>query len=118
LQVTGAARELARNSALSRHAEGVIELTVPKTMSHLAERNYQEKLKAALEQHFGSQIVLKVTPGEAVAATAAAVDAEDRESRHAEAARAVQGDRFVKELVDMFDARVVGSSVKSNSDKT
>ena len=117
LQVTGAARELARNSALSRHADGVIELVVPKSMGHLAERNYQEKLKAALEQHFGRQIVLKVTPGEAAAATAAAIEAEDREARRADAARAVQGDRFVKELVDMFDAKVVGSSVRANGDK-
>ena len=117
LQVTGAARELARNSAVARHADGVIELVVPKSMSHLAERNYQEKLKAALEQHFGRQIVLKVTPGEAAAATAAAIEAEDREARRADAARAVQGDRFVKDLVDMFDAKVVGSSVRANGDK-
>jgi DNA polymerase-3 subunit gamma/tau len=117
LQVTGAARELARNSALSRHADGVIELVVPKSMSHLAERNYQEKLKAALERHFGRQIVLKVTPGEAVAATAAAIEAGDREARHADAVREVQGDRFVKDLVDMFDAKVVGSSVRANGDK-
>jgi DNA polymerase-3 subunit gamma/tau len=117
LQVTGAARELARNSAVARHADGVIELVVPKSMSHLAERNYQEKLKAALEQHFGRQIVLKVTPGEAAAATAAAIEAEDREARRADAARAVQGDRFVMDLVDMFDAKVVGSSVRANGDK-
>jgi len=117
LQVTGAARELARNSALARHADGVIELVVPKSMGHLAERNYQEKLKAALEQHFGRQIVLKVTPGEAAAATAAAIEAEDREARRADATRAVQGDRFVKDLVDIFDAKVVGSSVRANGDK-
>jgi len=117
LQVTGAARELARNSALSRHAEGVIELVVPTSMSHLAERSYQEKLKAALAQHFGRPILLKVTPGEAVAATAAAIEAEAREARRTDAARAVQGDRFVKDLVDIFDAKVVGSSVRVNGDK-
>ncbi len=117
LQVTGAARELARNSALSRHADGVIELVVPRSMSHLAERNYQEKLKAALEQHYGGQITLKVAPGEAPAATAAAIEAQDREARRADATRAVEGDRFVKDLVDMFDAKVVGSSIRANGDK-
>jgi DNA polymerase-3 subunit gamma/tau len=118
LQVTGAARELARNSALSRHADGVIELVVPKAMGHLAERSYQDKLKAALEQHFGRQIVLRVAPGEAAAATAATLEAGDREARRADAARAVQGDRFVMDLVDMFDAKVVGSSVRANGDKS
>ncbi len=117
LQVTGAARELARNSALSRHADGVIELVVPKSMGHLAERNYQEKLKAALQQHYGGQITLKVTPGEAPAATAAAIEAEDHAVRRADATRAVEGDRFVKDLVDMFDAKVVDSSVRANGDK-
>jgi len=117
LQVTGAARELARHSALARHADGVIELVVPRSMGHLAERTYQDKLKAALEQHYGRQIVLKVTPGEAPAATPAAIEAEDRSARRADAAREVQGDRFVKDLVDMFDAKVVGSSVRANGDK-
>jgi hypothetical protein len=50
-------------------------------------------------------------------ATAAVLDVEDREARRADAARAVQGDRFVKDLVDMFDAKVVGSSVRANGDK-
>ena len=113
-----AARELARNSALSRHADGVIELVVPKSMGHLTERNYQEKLKAALEQHFGRQIVAQgAGTGEVAAATAAVMEAEDREARRADAARTVQGDRFVKDLVDMFDAKVVGSSVRANGDK-
>ena len=118
LQVAGAARELARNAALSRHAEDVFELVVPKSMSHLTERSCQEKLKAALEQHFGRQVVLKVSAGEVPAATAAAIEAQDREARRADAARVVQGDRFVKDLVDIFDARVVGSSVKANGNKT
>jgi DNA polymerase-3 subunit gamma/tau len=74
-------------------------------------------LKAALEQHFGRQMVLKVTPGEVAAATAAAIEAGDREARHADAVREVQGDRFVKDLVDMFDGKVVGSSVRANGDK-
>ena len=61
--------------------------------------------------------MLRVTPGEVTAASAAAIEAEDREARRADAARAVQGDRFVKDLVDMFDAKVVGSSVRANGDK-
>ena len=117
LPVTGAARELARNSAMSRYADGMFELVVPKAMAYLAERNYQEKLKAALEQHFGRPISLKVSAGEVAVATAAVEDAEDREARRADAARAVQGDRFVKDLVNMFDAKVVDSSVRANGDK-
>ncbi|MEO8718318.1 MAG: DNA polymerase III subunit gamma/tau [Burkholderiales bacterium] len=114
LPVGGAAGELARNSALVRHAAGRIELAVPKTMAHLADRSYQDKLKGVLEQHFGAALVLKVVAGEVAGATAAVLEAGEREARRAEAARAVQGDRFVQDLVDIFDAKIVDSSIKAN----
>jgi len=117
LPVGGAAGELARNSALLRHAAGAIELAVPKSMAHLADRSYREKLKVVLEQHFGSPLALKVIAGEAAGDTAAGREADEREARRSEAARAVQGDRFVQDLVDIFDAKVVGSSIKANGDK-
>jgi DNA polymerase-3 subunit gamma/tau len=118
LPVAGAVRELARNTAISRYADGLIELVVPKSMGHLAERGYQDKLKAALERHFGRPLMLKVVPGDAAAATAAALEAEERQAKHAEATQAVQGDKFVKDLVDMFDAKVIGSSVRASGDKS
>jgi DNA polymerase-3 subunit gamma/tau len=117
LQIAGAARELARNAALARHANGTIELVVPKSMSHLAERSYQEKLKAALEQYFGRPLALKVAPGEVAGATAASMEAGAREERRAEAARTVQGDKFVQDLVEIFDAKVIGSSIRAEGDK-
>jgi DNA polymerase-3 subunit gamma/tau len=117
LQVAGAARELARNSALARHADGLIELVVPKSMGHLAERSYQDKLKAALAQHFGRPLALKVVPGEVAGSTAAALEAGAREAKRAEAARTVQGDKFVQDLVDIFDAKVIGSSIRADGEK-
>ena len=117
LPVGGAAGELARNSALVRHSAGAIELVVPKSMAHLADRSYREKLKAVLEQHFGGPLALKVAAGEANGDTAAGREADERAARRAEAARAVQGDRFVQDLVDIFDAKVVGSSIKANDGK-
>jgi DNA polymerase-3 subunit gamma/tau len=117
LAVAGAARELARNSSLVRHADGAIELMVPKAMAHLAERNYLDKLKAALEQHLGRVVALKVAVGEVVSGTAAAIEADEREARRADAAKAVQQDKFVQDLVDIFDAKVVGSTIKARADK-
>ena len=117
LAVTGAARELARNSAMVRHADGAIELAVPKSMAHLAERNYLDKLKAALEQHLGRTVALKVTAGDVPSGTAAAIEAGEREARHADAAKAVQQDKFVQDLVDIFDAKVVGSTISARADK-
>jgi DNA polymerase-3 subunit gamma/tau len=117
LAVTGAVRELARNSAVARHAPGSIELAVPKSMAHLADPGYRDKLKAALERHFGGAIALKVAVGEAGGTTAAQLEAQANEARRAEAARTVQGDRFVQDLVDIFDGKIVNSGVKTNGDK-
>ena len=117
LAVTGAARELARHSALARHADGAIELTVPKSMAHLAERSYLDKLKTALERHLGRPVALKVAVGEAVSGTAAATEAGEREARRADAAKAVHEDKFVQDLVDIFDAKVIGSTIKARADK-
>jgi DNA polymerase-3 subunit gamma/tau len=86
-------------------------------MAHLAERNYLDKLKAALEQHLGRTVALKVAVGEAVNGTAAAIEAGEREARRADAAKAVQQDKFVQDLVDIFDAKVVGSTIKASADK-
>jgi DNA polymerase-3 subunit gamma/tau len=116
LTVGGAARELARNSALVAHADGALELSVPDSMGHLAEQNYRDKLRAALEQHLGRPIVLKVSRGRAAGTTVAEAEARERAARRADADRAVQGDQFVRDLVDMFDAKVVGSRARPGGD--
>jgi DNA polymerase-3 subunit gamma/tau len=114
LQVTGAARELARNAELQRRDNGVFELVVPKAKSYLAERNYVEKLKAALDQHLGSPVRVNVSVGETAGATAASLEAGEREARRAEAVKAVQSDGFVQDLVNLFDAKVVDSTIRQN----
>ncbi|HYD56927.1 MAG TPA: DNA polymerase III subunit gamma/tau [Burkholderiales bacterium] len=112
LPVTGAARELARNSELRSREGNVFELLVPKAKAYLAERSYQEKLKAALDQHFGTPCTVKVSVGEASGASAAAIEASDRSARRAEATQAVQADGFVKDLVNLFDGKVVDTTIR------
>ncbi len=113
LAVTGAARELARNAELRRREGSLFELAVPKEKAYLADRNYQDKLKAALEQHLGSGVTVKVAVGEASGASAAAIESGEREAQRAEAARAVRADGFVQDLVDLFDGKVVDSTIGS-----
>jgi len=55
---------------------------------------------------------VRVTPGEVRGATAASLDATDRGARQAEATRAVKGDSFVQDLVNLFDGRVVDSTIR------
>jgi DNA polymerase-3 subunit gamma/tau len=110
LSLSGAARELARHAELQSRDEGRFDLMVPKSKAYLAERSYQDKLKAALESHFGGSVTLRVAIGETSGASAAALEAGERDARRAEAQRAVQADGFVKDLVNLFDGKVVDST--------
>jgi DNA polymerase-3 subunit gamma/tau len=112
LLLAGGSKELARNSELKSSDNGVFELVVVKTMAHLAADSYREKLQAVLTAHLGGAVKVRVTLGEAGGATAAALDAADRGVRRAEAVRAVQGDNFVQDLVNLFDGRVVDSTIR------
>jgi DNA polymerase-3 subunit gamma/tau len=114
LPVTGATRELARNAELKGQGNGVYELVVPKAKAYLAERAYVDKLKTALDQHLGTAVRVNVTVGEVGAGTAAALEASEREARRAEAVKAVHGDGFVQDLVSIFDAKLVDSSIRAN----
>jgi len=114
LPVSGAARELARNAELARREGPLFELVVPKAKAYLAERSYIDKLKAALEQHLGAAVVVKVAVGEVAGASAAALEAGAKEARRAEAAQAVQSDGFVQDLVNMFDGKVVDSTIRED----
>jgi len=112
LALAGAARELARNAELARREGNSFELVVPKAKAYLAERGYTEKLKGALEQHLGAQVSVKVGIGETAGTSAAALEASEREARRAAATQAVHSDGFVKDLVNLFDGKVVDSTIR------
>ena len=112
LPVTGAARELARNAELRRREGSSFELVVPKAKAYLAERSYVDKLKAALEQHLGGAVSLKVSAGEVAGGSVASLEAGERDARRAAAAQAVQSDGFVQDLVNLFDGKVVDSTIR------
>jgi len=112
LPLSGGPKELARNSELRSHDNGVFDLVVQKAMGHLAGDSYREKLQSALAAHLGGTVKVRVTPGELRGATASAIDAADRGARQAQATRAVKGDSFVQDLVNLFDGRVVDSTIR------
>ncbi len=107
LTVTGVAKELARHAELIRSDDVGFDLAVPESMAHLAGRGYCDKLKAALEQHYGRAVRLRVRPGPLKGDSMAAREAIAQDARRADSARAVKEDQFVQDLVSLFDGRVV-----------
>ena len=101
LNLGGVAKQLAQASELQRFDGESIELCVPPAAKHLAEKGFQDKLRAALQEHFGKPVRLTVRIGETGGNTA-----RDR------AAAAISQDAFVRDLVENFDATIVESSIK------
>jgi len=101
LNVNGMGKQLAQQSELKSFDGATLELSVPATAKHLAERPYQEKLKAALQERFGKPVQLVVRVGGTTGNTA-----QDQ------AVASIQQDAFVREMVENFDATIVTSSIK------
>jgi len=111
LKLGGAAKLLADNSELKRHETGRFELSIPKAMAYLADKNYVDKLKAALAARFGGTVTLRVAVGEVLGKSVAALEHGERSARQAMAEDAVRGDPFVRDLVDIFDATVIDNTI-------
>ena len=100
LSLGGMAKQLAQQSELKSFDGQVLMLVISQQSKHLAERTYQEKLRSAISEHFGTPIQLIVETSKTGGNTA-----QDR------AISAINNDTFVSELVEQFDATVVETSI-------
>lgn len=94
------AKQLAQQSELRDFDGNAMTLAIIPSAKHLAEKAYQDKLRAALSDHFGVQIRLEVELSRVGGDTA-----QDR------AVAAINKDEFVTELLQQFDATVVETSI-------
>lgn len=108
----GAAVMLAQHAELSGYTADQINLRVASEHRAVATRDYQEKLRDALSNHFGKDIALQVEISEDVADTPAAQIQRERAERQQGAETAIQNDPVVQSLVRDFGATVVPDSIK------
>jgi DNA polymerase-3 subunit gamma/tau len=101
LNVGGLARQLAQQSAMVSFDDGLLALRIAPNCRHLTEKAYQDKLRAALEEHIGGPVRLRIDVGDTGGGSA-----QDR------AVAAIGQDDFVRGMVEQFDATIVESSVK------
>lgn len=107
----GLARTLAQNCELESFDENNFNLTVPDLQKHLLEPNYQDKLSAAINQHFGRKIKLSLKVG-GTGNTPAKQIFEDKVAVQSDAETAIQQDDFVQALMKDFGANIIPSSIK------
>ncbi len=101
LNLGGVAKQLAQASELKHFDGDSFELCVPASVKHLAEKNFLDQLRGALQEHFGKPLRLTVSIG-----------STGGDSARGRAIAAIAQDGFVRDLVETFDATVVESSIK------
>lgn len=107
----GLARALAQHCELISHTADRLELQVPEAHKHLLDPNYQEKLKAAIEAHFGRKMHLQFSIGGGNNTPAHQISQEKAELQ-SQAESSIQQDGFVQALMRDFGAQIIPSSIK------
>jgi DNA polymerase-3 subunit gamma/tau len=112
LKVGGMARELAQHCELRELQAGRIILRLAPAHRHLLMKPAQDKLQQLLAERFGGPLQLAIELEATTGETPAASAQRDRRQRQDRAIAAVEQDGFVREVIEMFDATLIESSIK------
>ena len=115
LKITGAARQLAERCELASFADQRFVLRLPSDAKYLAEKTYVDKLKTALRERLAAPVNVAVEIGDTSGNSVAAIKEGERKVRQNEANASIQGDAFVRDLLEQFGGTVVDSSIKPNT---
>ncbi|MBA4710102.1 DNA polymerase III subunit gamma/tau [Aquitalea aquatica] len=108
----GASRMLAHNAVLKGWSQSRLELAVPDSFRHMATRDYQEKLKAALTEQFGQPVELVVTIEELGLETPAMQGARHRQEQLAQARICLENDPVIQQLVRDMGATLIAETIQ------
>ena len=112
LKLSGMARELGQHCELRRLEGAQIELCLSPTHRHLQIKPAQDKLQQSLGEYFGRTVQLTIRLDEVAGDTPAAVAQRKRNELQERAVESVEQDGFVREVIDLFDATLIESSIK------
>ncbi len=112
LPLTGMARQLAQHCELAEVGDTQIALRLPPAHKHLLAKASQDKLQAELQTHYGRPLKLNINIAAAAAETPAERSKNAQRERQEQAIAAIEGDSFVREVVELFDATIDESTIK------
>ena len=112
LKIGGMARELAQHCELRELLGARIVLRLSPTHRHLLMKPAQDKLQQSLGEYFARPLQLTIELQEVSGDTPAAAAQRDRRERMDRAIASVEQDGFVREVIEVFDATLIESSIK------
>ncbi|WP_417531872.1 DNA polymerase III subunit gamma/tau [Marinobacter lipolyticus] len=111
LGIVGMPGNLASHTAFTRDGDNIL-LTMEEGHARLLNTRHEEKILAALRNHFGDTINLRIEQGETGGKTPAAWEERQRLARQQAAESAIRNDPLVKSIVERFEGRVVEDSIR------
>ncbi len=112
LKLGGMAKMLAQHCELKSWDGDCLMLGIPEEHRHLSDKSFQDKLKAAVAEHFSKPVKIDITVGQVSGMTPVQIENREKQSRQADAVASIEQDPTVRELVETFDAQIVESSIK------
>ncbi|CAB1368493.1 DNA polymerase III subunit gamma/tau [Denitratisoma oestradiolicum] len=112
LPLSGMARQLAQHCELVAMNEALVTLRLSPVHKHLMGRMQEDKLQTELQNHFGRPLKLALDLADTESETPAEKARNVQRERQERAIAAIEGDNFVREVVDMFDATIDESTIK------
>src|SRR6185436_770713 len=97
---------------LQSYQDNVLDLMLPDSQKHLLDKNYVDKLKAALEPHFPPGLRVGIRVGAAEGKSVAAVEQRAMEAQQSKAVQSIQNDAFVKDLIADFGVELNTAAIK------
>jgi DNA polymerase-3 subunit gamma/tau len=106
LKLAGMAAQLAAQTELKTIEGNALTLALPVAHKHLADRNYADKLRTALEQATGRRVLLAFEVGAPAEGSLAANERRQRAEAQANGEAAFRDEPFVRDLLARFDGQV------------
>jgi len=108
----GMAGMLAKQAEFVSFTTGVLSLRVGSAQKHLADKKYQDKLKAELVALLGDNLRINVSVGEVAGVSLAASEDRARSQAQQEAEQSIANDPFIKTLADEFGATIDRGAIR------
>ncbi|MFL2539413.1 MAG: DNA polymerase III subunit gamma/tau [Candidatus Rariloculaceae bacterium] len=111
-EVRGAARQLAEHCVLCSHTNGKIALILATEHAHLNTDQVRGRLREALAQRLGGNLVISIEIGDSDVGTPAEIRIAGENELMREAREAISKDPAIKEAEKAFDAIVEAESIQ------
>jgi DNA polymerase-3 subunit gamma/tau len=112
LELSGAAREFARNLQLESASDSRWKFLVPDTLAHLGSESVVRKLQTAISTSLGHAVTLDLHTATGPVKSVAAATELAEVNRMGEAERAIEDDDTVQEIKERFGAKLIQDSVQ------